>query len=188
MTIQKVIVQKAESFGVFQEPGNSAEWQLQFNVAGQAATIPFNGVRDGSVLTVNRSFIVDLGPLESLRVEASGVEIDDTSANDPLPTVTKIITPATNWKEGQTFQVSAPSSEDFAYDIVFDIRSVENVGTSASALTTTIGPLSAAVSWAPNRLDIFAVGTDRRLFHKAWDGSQWRPSQADWEPLGGQVG
>jgi|GEM_PF-1978099 len=122
VTIQKVVVQKSESYGVFGEPGNSAEWELHFSVAGQSAVIRFDNVRDGSVLIVNRSFLVDTGPLESLRVEVSGVEIDDTSANDPLPTATKIITPASNWAEGQTFDVSAPSSEDFAYSFTFDIR------------------------------------------------------------------
>ena len=40
-------------------------------------------------------------------------------------------------------------------------------------------------SWAPDRLDIFGLGTDNQMFHKAWDGSNWRPSPTDWEPLGG---
>jgi len=122
VTIQKVTVQKSESYGFFGEPGNSAEWQLQFSVAGQSTLIRFDNVRDGSVLIVNRSFLVDLGPLESLHVEVSGVEIDDTSANDPIPTATKIVTPATNWVDGQTFEVTAPTSEDFAYSFTFDIR------------------------------------------------------------------
>jgi hypothetical protein len=52
------------------------------------------------------------------------------------------------------------------------------------------------VSWGPNRLDIFVRGGDIQtadsgggmsLYHKAWDGSQWQPSQTDWQPLGGIV-
>jgi hypothetical protein len=43
----------------------------------------------------------------------------------------------------------------------------------------------AAVSWAANRLDIFGLGTDEAMYHKAWDGSSWRPSITDWERLGG---
>jgi hypothetical protein len=38
-----------------------------------------------------------------------------------------------------------------------------------------------AVSWGPNRLDVFAVGTDHALWHRWWDGSSW----GGWESLGG---
>ena len=37
------------------------------------------------------------------------------------------------------------------------------------------------VAWAPNRLDIFVVGTDSALWHRWWDGSAW----GGWESLGG---
>jgi len=43
----------------------------------------------------------------------------------------------------------------------------------------------AAVSWGPNRLDIFGLGTDNSMYHKWWDGSAWGPSQTGWEALGG---
>jgi hypothetical protein len=43
----------------------------------------------------------------------------------------------------------------------------------------------ASVSWGPNRLDIFGLGTDNQMYHKAWDGTQWYPSPANWEALGG---
>lgn len=42
----------------------------------------------------------------------------------------------------------------------------------------------AAVSSGTNRLDIFGLGTDNAMYHKAFDG-RWRPSQTDWEGLGG---
>ena len=41
----------------------------------------------------------------------------------------------------------------------------------------------AAISWAPNRLDIFAIGTDSAVWHRWWDGSAW----GGWESLGGVV-
>jgi len=44
----------------------------------------------------------------------------------------------------------------------------------------------AVVSWGPNRLDIFATGTDDHVYHKAWTGSAWDPED-HWEPLGGTV-
>jgi hypothetical protein len=31
----------------------------------------------------------------------------------------------------------------------------------------------AAVSWGPNRIDVFVRGTDARLYTKSWDGSAW---------------
>ena len=32
---------------------------------------------------------------------------------------------------------------------------------------------------------MFGVGLDRAIYHKAWDGSAWRPSLTDWERFGG---
>jgi hypothetical protein len=42
-----------------------------------------------------------------------------------------------------------------------------------------------AVSWGPNRLDVFAVGSDNALWHISFDGnaSGW----ASWESLGGAL-
>ncbi|HEV7885174.1 MAG TPA: hypothetical protein VGO81_16495 [Solirubrobacteraceae bacterium] len=37
-------------------------------------------------------------------------------------------------------------------------------------------------SWGANRLDVFGLGTDDGMYHKAWNGSNWSPS---WESLGG---
>jgi hypothetical protein len=39
------------------------------------------------------------------------------------------------------------------------------------------------VAWAPNRLDIFVVGTDSALWHRWWDGAAW----GGWESLGGII-
>jgi hypothetical protein len=43
----------------------------------------------------------------------------------------------------------------------------------------------AVVAWGSNRLDIFGLGTDDQMYHKAWDGTQWLPSLTDWDALGG---
>ncbi len=40
-------------------------------------------------------------------------------------------------------------------------------------------------SWGANRLDIFGLGTDDQMYHKAWDGSEWLPSVTGWEAVGG---
>lgn len=43
----------------------------------------------------------------------------------------------------------------------------------------------AVAAWSRDRLDIFALGNDRAMYHKAWGGNGWHPSQYGWEPLGG---
>jgi hypothetical protein len=53
----------------------------------------------------------------------------------------------------------------------------ESLGGAASGDVT-------AVSWAPNRLDLFVRGTDSVIYHKYFDVS-WEPSMTDWESLGG---
>ncbi len=45
----------------------------------------------------------------------------------------------------------------------------------------------AVVSWAHDRLDIFVVGTDQALYHKARAGSQWFPYTTGYDYLGGVV-
>ena len=44
-----------------------------------------------------------------------------------------------------------------------------------------------AISWGPNRNDVFAVGRDNQLWHKTLDGSIWSPSLSGWENLGGNL-
>jgi Repeat of unknown function (DUF346) len=47
----------------------------------------------------------------------------------------------------------------------------------------------AAVSWAPDRLDIFCRGLTGHLYHKWWDGGRWGPGplRTDWMSLGGII-
>ena len=44
---------------------------------------------------------------------------------------------------------------------------------SIAAAPSASGPV---VSWGPNRLDVFVVGTDSALYHKWWNGASWGPS------------
>src|SRR5580692_10041021 len=45
---------------------------------------------------------------------------------------------------------------------------------------TSIG---SAVAWGPNRLDVFARGSDQALWHQYWNGSKW----AGFQSLGGEL-
>lgn len=48
------------------------------------------------------------------------------------------------------------------------------VAPPATSLESSI----AAVSWAKNRIDLFAVGGDKKVYHCAWNGSTW---DAKWD-------
>jgi Pregnancy-associated plasma protein-A/Repeat of unknown function (DUF346) len=56
------------------------------------------------------------------------------------------------------------------------------IGTTAGAPRQSSSPV---VAWGANRLDVFALGTDRALYHKWWGGSAWGPSVTGYESLGG---
>jgi len=49
------------------------------------------------------------------------------------------------------------------------------------------GSSPAIVSRGPGRLDIFAVGQDQGLDHKAWESTRWLPSPTGFEHLGGVI-
>jgi hypothetical protein len=44
---------------------------------------------------------------------------------------------------------------------------------------------TAVTSFAADRVDIFGLGTDNGMYHKAWNGSAWVP-EPDWDALGGE--
>jgi hypothetical protein len=46
-----------------------------------------------------------------------------------------------------------------------------------------LGGAPTVVSWGRDRLDVFGIGLDSQMYHKAFDGSKW----SDWEPMGGQL-
>jgi len=53
---------------------------------------------------------------------------------------------------------------------------------SSSSIRSHSGPI---VSWGPDRVDAFVVGTTSECFHKWQDGSVWGPSETGYESLGG---
>jgi hypothetical protein len=56
------------------------------------------------------------------------------------------------------------------------------IGMLLEAPRQSSGPV---VAWGANRLDVFALGTDRQLYHKWWNGSAWGPSLKGYEAMGG---
>ena len=55
-------------------------------------------------------------------------------------------------------------------------------GRHSAAFSTA---LRRGLAWGTNRIDIFGLGTDNQMYHKAWGGNAWSPSQTGWEALGG---
>jgi len=51
------------------------------------------------------------------------------------------------------------------------------------SLGGTITSKPSATSWAANRIDVVARGTDSAVYHRWWDGSNW----LGWESLGGTI-
>jgi hypothetical protein len=63
----------------------------------------------------------------------------------------------------------------------------DNRQQACSAWTMDVGKIS-VVSWGPERLDIFVIGTDAALYHKYWSPSTgWGPSIGGYERLGGVI-
>jgi hypothetical protein len=73
------------------------------------------------------------------------------------------------------------SDNDTRYRLTGNVRRTRSWTWLGGAFTSP----PAVVSWAPNRLDIFALGDDRAMYQKTWDGSQWLPSHDGWTWLGG---
>jgi len=57
-----------------------------------------------------------------------------------------------------------------------------DLGTPTTAMPEPAGPV---VSWDANRIDAFVIGTDKAMYHKWWDGTQWGPSVQGYEYMGG---
>ena len=61
-----------------------------------------------------------------------------------------------------------------------------SIGTGGAGMGATPRQSSSpVVAWGANRLDVFVVGTDRALYHKAWNGTAWGPSVTGYEAQGG---
>ena len=48
-----------------------------------------------------------------------------------------------------------------------------NIWSEWESIGGELADTPAAVSWAANRIDIFVLGKNKRLWHKVWDGSGW---------------
>lgn len=125
--IDSIRVQKSESYGVFGEPGGSAEWRLFITVNAEQRLWAADGVRDASDHVLGWDFLV---PIENdsttISVRSAGHEVDDSSANDQLPGAERTFGKGDNWGIGGTHNMRGVS-EDFDYTVYFTISAVQTL-------------------------------------------------------------
>jgi hypothetical protein len=96
---------------------------MTFIVNGQSAQWSNESVNDDTVYAVNRDFPnIDLGPDQTITIQASGYEDDSSSANDPLPTLSFTVHPAENFQLGGTWWSGLAQSAEGSYNIEYTIR------------------------------------------------------------------
>lgn len=165
--IDSIDVHKSESYGFsfFGEPGNSAEWRVIFAVNGQSRLWAKDDIKNNSYgHTVGYDFFVDITKSEKLLITASGVEEDDSSANDELPAAEASHVPATNWDLGHNYSMSAASG-DFSYTVHYTITCAENTDTVGSGLATD--PMRVAGLWLGGNGSLrFLVNVTTDVFQK----------------------
>ncbi len=119
--VNSIHVEKSESYGWWGEPGVEAEWRLFIDVNGHQRLWVNDHVRDRRNYTVGWDFYA--GPMQStsiLMIRITGYELDDVTANDPLPPAERIHGTAENWGIGLTQSLCA-SDDDFQYTLYYDV-------------------------------------------------------------------
>ena len=98
-----------------------------------------------------------------------------------------------------SFNIGTPAVAQYYLITAYDFTNLEslpsNVATYVPAGTPPPPPAptvpestklrKSVTAWGQNRLDIFGIGTDGAMYHKAWNGSAWQPLGLGWERLGG---
>jgi len=169
---------KNSSVNTTTEPGSYAEWYLTFHVGGQTDQWSDEYVRDDKVYTIERHFDVDLQPHTKVVIKVDGYEQDDTSADDPLPTLEHEVYPAQDWQIGGTYTVASPESEEGSYEITYTVTCAEpqalkvareyvgvyRAGTGAHGLSAGHwGSFTKQLNkWSPQGLRLARIATFRR--------------------------
>jgi hypothetical protein len=61
---------------------------------------------------------------------------------------------------------------------------LDNLQQTCSTKTLQQASQISVASWASNRIDLAALGSDFAVWHKSWNGTAWSPSKTTWESLG----
>lgn len=135
ITWEKIRVHKSDSYGLFGEPGSSAEWELRMTAEAPTATLTAQRdeatwmkkvVRDNRTYEVNQFVEVDLvAPhLGGVRIYFSGWETD-SQMDDILPVIDESFRYQASWDAGQRYQRKGPWNKDFSYTVTFTIAVID---------------------------------------------------------------
>jgi hypothetical protein len=94
-------------------------------------------------------------------------------------------TTAASWGSGRLDTFVVGSADRRAYHKAWDGSEWAPSETSWEAHGGAFQTAPVAISWGPNRVDVFGQSTDNAYYHQAWDGAQWQPGIASWEFHGG---
>lgn len=128
--------------------------------SSDSANVIMHKFYDGSAWQPSETTFESLGgeldPLEVLAVAVNGSNPLDIFGKDTNGSI------GHKYYDGSSWQPQGNTLEDLGDGTVF-----------------LYGP--AAVSWGPNRTDVFAIGPDYTVLHQYWDGTKWL---SQWESLG----
>jgi len=151
------------------EPGESAEWALTFIVNGQAQRWFHDEVRDDTSYALHKVFPdVPLGTNQTLTISVSGIEEDDSSADDPLPTLEKTLHPAQDFELGGTFWITSPQTPEGFYKIEVTVQPAQDDGQAVTAAREYHG--------------VYRSGSGG---HAMWHG-EWKNFEAKWKEFSAQ--
>jgi len=117
-------IAKADDFGTFGEPGDSAEWELSILINGGGQVWSSDNVRDDMMVDHDWwSTIVSLNDVPSIQIAAAGIE-KDSIGDDQLPAAHVLHTAADNWGIGPPRELVG-KNKDFHYVITYLIRCIK---------------------------------------------------------------
>jgi hypothetical protein len=120
------------------------------------------------------------GPMKAVSWGQNHLDLFAVGTDTQLYHISMDLVSATCWVTSGRFRFPVPCGQE----------SWGNVESLGGAITG----VPAAVSWGPNRIDVFVKSFDNKIYHKAYDsslppgsdGTHWYPTQT-WEPHGGNV-
>ena len=194
ITWEKVRVHTSESYGLFGEPGSSAEWflVLQVHVNGlKRDRIQWeqSGVKDHTEYRIDREVEITLdGPLT---LWIGGFEDDDTSGQDELPQLDVAHEPDPRWAISPVRYSKSNHNNDFDYTVEYTIEYIDQLGGTLTPGHGTLFDVKYSGLWdASQERTVWSTGLAVAELHQQasdlW-GQGGRMAQVQPYVLGGQV-
>jgi hypothetical protein len=128
------------------------------NINGSTAGCP-NGSRDRGLWQINDCYHPEVSDACAYNTQCNARAAYDISSA------------GTNWTDWTT------------YNKGLHLQFLDDAGAAVDRLLLPVQRGVDVASWGSGRLDVFAWGSDRRLWHKWYDGGAW----SSWQNLGGEL-